>query len=60
MKVRHPGVGHAIQRDFALMLRAARIAAHLPIARGMQLEETLEQFAGPLREQASPLATPPS
>ena len=53
-------MGHAIQRDFALMLRAARIAAYLPVARGMQLEETLKQFAGPLREQASSLATHPS
>lgn len=51
MKVRHPGVGEAIQRDFALMMRVARLASLLPITAHLRLEDTLAQFAAPLREQ---------
>ena len=57
VKVRHPGVSQAIQRDFALMMRMARIASIFPFVRELRLEDTLAQFAAPLREQActSPL-----
>ena len=51
VKVRHPGVGKSIQRDFALMMRVAQLAAWLPYTSGVRLEDTLKQFAGPLREQ---------
>lgn len=51
MKVRHPGVGEAIQRDFALMMRVARLTSALPFLAHLRLEDTLAQFAAPLREQ---------
>ncbi len=53
VKVRHPGVVQAIQRDFALMLRLAQLASLLPAVRQMRLQETLAQFAAPLQEQVS-------
>ncbi|CAL8470433.1 g9975 [Coccomyxa elongata] len=51
VKVRHPGVGEAIQRDFALMMRVARLTSALPFLAHLRLEDTLAQFAAPLREQ---------
>ena len=51
VKVRHPGVSAAIERDFQLMAAAARLAAALPALGGERLEESLKQFAAPLREQ---------
>jgi hypothetical protein len=51
VKVRHPGVSESIERDFALMMAAARVAAHLPALSALRLEESLKQFAAPLREQ---------
>ncbi|EIE27087.1 ABC1-domain-containing protein [Coccomyxa subellipsoidea C-169] len=51
VKVRHPGVGEAIQRDFALMMRVARLTSMLPLLSHLRLEDTLSQFAAPLREQ---------
>ena len=54
VKVRHPGVSQAIQRDFALMMRMARIASLVPFIRELRLEDTLAQFAAPLREQVGP------
>ena len=52
VKVRHPGVGEAIERDFAVMSGAARWAsAWVPGAAALRLEDTLKQFAAPLREQ---------
>lgn len=51
VKVRHPGVGQVIERDFALMMAAARLAGSLPALRTLRLEESLKQFAAPLREQ---------
>ena len=56
VKVRHPGVSQAIQRDFALMMRMARIASLVPFIRELRLEDTLAQFAAPLREQVCPPA----
>ena len=53
VKGRHPGVSQAIQRDFALMMRMARLASVFPFVRELRLEDTLAQFAAPLREQAS-------
>ena len=57
VKVRHPGVGQAIQRDFALMLRVARLLSLLPATAHLRLEDSLAQFAAPLREQARPGAS---
>lgn len=54
VKVRHPGVGQAIQRDFALMMRVARLLSLLPATAHLRLEDSLAQFAAPLREQARP------
>ena len=51
VKVRHPGVTDAIERDFSLMLWAAHVAAHVPGLAHLRLEDSLRQFAAPLREQ---------
>ena len=53
VKVRHPGVGHQIERDFQLMMRLARITSLLPGLQDLRLEASLEQFSSPLREQVS-------
>ncbi len=58
VKVRHPGVGEAIQRDFALMMRVARLTSILPLLSHLRLEDTLAQFAAPLREQVRRLYSP--
>lgn len=49
VKVRHPGVIEAIQRDFELMMAAIDALSWLPVLR--LLKESVQQFAGPLREQ---------
>eukprot|EP00889_Picochlorum_renovo_P000886 jgi/Picre1/27916/NNA_000878.t1 len=51
VKVRHPGVTESIQRDFALMTSVARLLSNLPALKNLRLEESLKQFAAPLREQ---------
>lgn len=51
VKVRHPGVSESIERDFGLMMVAARVADFVPTLSGLRLAESLEQFAAPLREQ---------
>ena len=51
VKVRHPGVGDAIIRDFATMLYVASLFSSLPALAHLRLEETLKQFAAPLKEQ---------
>ena len=51
VKVRHPGVSESIERDFALMTAAAKVAEFIPAVRDLRLEESLKQFAAPLREQ---------
>ena len=51
VKVRHPGVVRSIQRDFALMLQAAKLATIIPAISKLRPEETLAQFAAPLQEQ---------
>lgn len=53
VKVRHPGVGHAVVRDFGTMMYVAKIASKLPALRNLRLEDTLKQFAAPLTEQVS-------
>ena len=51
VKVRHPGVGEVIARDFDLMLLVAKTASWLPGLRRLRLEDSLRQFAAPLCEQ---------
>jgi aarF domain-containing kinase len=51
VKVRHPGVSESIERDFALMMATARVAEVIPALKTLRLEESLKQFAAPLREQ---------
>ena len=51
VKVRHPGVGQAIARDFALMMFVAKGVSWLPGMRRLRLEDSLKQFAAPLTEQ---------
>ena len=51
VKVRHPGVGQAIARDFSLMMFVARAVSWLPGMRRLRLEDSLKQFAAPLTEQ---------
>jgi ABC1 atypical kinase-like domain len=53
VKVRHPGVGTLITRDFGLMMWGAQLASLLPGTAHLRLEESLKQFAAPLREQVS-------
>jgi aarF domain-containing kinase len=51
VKVRHPGVSEVIERDFGLMMIVAKVLGVLPALNSLRLEESLEQFAAPLREQ---------
>lgn len=54
VKVRHPHVGDAIERDFKAMVWLAAAASKVfPAARQIRLEDTLKQFAAPLHEQVS-------
>ena len=40
-----------MQRDFTLMMRAARLSRSLPWLADLRLDESVRQFGGPLREQ---------
>lgn len=51
VKVRHPGVSLTMQRDFALMQRAALLSASTPGLARLNLQESVRQFGAPLREQ---------
>mmetsp|Transcript_48047 Transcript_48047/g.153990 ORF Transcript_48047/g.153990 Transcript_48047/m.153990 type:complete len:650 (+) Transcript_48047:195-2144(+) len=51
VKVRHPGVGKIIARDFALMRTVAQVCNAVPFLRWMRLEESIKPFATPLFEQ---------
>lgn len=51
VKVRHPGVGVLMDRDFTLMRRCAQVLASLPLVGNPQIKESLMQFGAPLREQ---------
>lgn len=60
VKVRHPGVDEAIERDFGAMMAAAALLPRLvPAAAALRLQDTLKQFAAPLREQVSLLSGGP-
>ncbi|PSC73099.1 putative serine threonine-kinase abkC [Micractinium conductrix] len=51
VKVRHPGVGTLMERDFTLMRRGAQLLAALPLVGTPQVKESVMQFGAPLREQ---------
>lgn len=51
LQVRHPGVDTLMQRDFALMLRAAQLSKYLPVLSELRLDESVQQFGAPLKEQ---------
>lgn len=51
VKVRHPNVATTILRDFSLMMWVAHLASQVPQLSHLRLEDTLKQFAAPLKEQ---------
>ena len=51
VKVRHPGVASTIARDFEAMLWVAHLFAKMSALEHLRLEDTLKQFAAPLKEQ---------
>lgn len=45
VKVRHPGVGEAIRRDFVLINLFAKFSKFVPTLRWLRLDESMQQFA---------------
>ncbi|GMH25519.1 hypothetical protein Nepgr_027362 [Nepenthes gracilis] len=45
VKVRHPGVGEAIRRDFMIINFVAKISKFIPTLRWLRLDESIQQFA---------------
>lgn len=45
VKVRHPGVGDAIRRDFMIVNAFAKISSVLPTLTWLRLDESLQQFS---------------
>ncbi|XVF70420.1 hypothetical protein PTKIN_Ptkin11bG0160200 [Pterospermum kingtungense] len=45
VKVRHPGVGDAIRRDFMIINSVAKISKFIPTLKWLRLDESLQQFA---------------
>ncbi|KAK6946784.1 ABC1 atypical kinase-like domain [Dillenia turbinata] len=45
VKVRHPGVGDAIRRDFLIINFFAKISRFMPTLRWLRLDESVQQFA---------------
>lgn len=45
VKVRHPGVGDSIRRDFVIMDVFARISTLIPATKWLRLDESVQQFA---------------
>ncbi|KAJ8428549.1 hypothetical protein Cgig2_003797 [Carnegiea gigantea] len=45
VKVRHPGVGDAIRRDFMIVNAVAKISSFLPTLTWLRLDESLQQFS---------------
>lgn len=45
VKVRHPGVGEAIRRDFAIINCVAKISRFIPALNWLRLDESIQQFA---------------
>ncbi|PPR95439.1 hypothetical protein GOBAR_AA25223 [Gossypium barbadense] len=45
VKVRHPGVGESIRRDFTIINSVAKISKFIPTLKWLRLDESLQQFA---------------
>lgn len=45
VKVRHPGVGESIRRDFAIINLAAKVSNFIPTLKWLRLDESVQQFA---------------
>jgi aarF domain-containing kinase len=45
VKVRHPGVGESIRRDFMIINLVAKISTFLPALNWLRLDESVQQFA---------------
>ncbi|KAL2944047.1 hypothetical protein RDABS01_032394 [Bienertia sinuspersici] len=45
VKVRHPGVGEAIRRDFMILNVVAKVSNWIPTLKWLRLDESLQQFA---------------
>ncbi|KAG5234877.1 hypothetical protein OIU76_026106 [Salix suchowensis] len=45
VKVRHPGVGESIKRDFMIINLVAKISTFLPALNWLRLDESVQQFA---------------
>ncbi|XP_058085463.1 uncharacterized protein LOC131232939 isoform X2 [Magnolia sinica] len=45
VKVRHPGVGESIRRDFAIINLFAKISKFIPTLNWLRLDESIQQFA---------------
>lgn len=45
VKVRHPGVGNAIRRDFLIINFLAKISTFVPGVKWLRLDESIQQFA---------------
>ncbi|MED6144896.1 hypothetical protein PIB30_019683 [Stylosanthes scabra] len=45
VKVRHPGVGESIRRDFAIINLAAKLSNFIPALNWLRLDESVQQFA---------------
>ncbi|XP_057417640.1 uncharacterized protein LOC130711884 [Lotus japonicus] len=45
VKVRHPGVGDSIRRDFAIINFVAKVSKFIPALNWLRLDESVQQFA---------------
>ncbi|BAS91446.1 Os04g0660200, partial [Oryza sativa Japonica Group] len=45
VKVRHPGVGESIRRDFTIINAVAKISRYIPTLNWLRLDESVQQFA---------------
>ncbi|TYJ13054.1 hypothetical protein E1A91_A10G025000v1 [Gossypium mustelinum] len=45
VKVRHPGVGESIRRDFVIINSVAKLSTFIPTLKWLRLDESVQQFA---------------
>ncbi|KAK9056352.1 hypothetical protein SSX86_027442 [Deinandra increscens subsp. villosa] len=45
VKVRHPGVGESIRRDFEIINVVAKISTYIPTLKWLRLDESVQQFS---------------
>ncbi|KAL9257479.1 putative serine/threonine-protein kinase abkC [Drosera capensis] len=45
VKVRHPGVGESIRKDFVIINSVAKISNYIPTLQWLRLDESVQQFA---------------